>query len=577
VVLVKLQKIHIHNYRSIIDQSFDLNDYTLLVGANNAGKSTVINAIRTFYEKIKYNKKADFPKQGFTDQESWIEITYDLTEEEYESLPDNYKTSNKSLIVRKLLDSKDTTRMTKDQSNLYAVIDGELETNLFFGAKNISNAKLGDVVYIPAVSSASDSLKMSGPSPLRDTINFLFKEVVNDHPSYQDLTTAFNNFNAYANQKDGVFDNIVKPFNNDIQEWGISFNLKINPISTDEITKSLISSHFSDGNISNQEFNIDQYGHGFQRAVIFNLIKLSAGFKKEKKTKKKEFNPKLTILLFEEPEAFLHPTQQDQLAYNLRVLSRVADHQVILTSHSSLFIGKATNELNQIINIKKRDGVSYLYQPSKMELDNFFKYNVDFKVLLDGSLSDELNEELIAQEEKFRYQLWLDSERASMFFADHVFITEGATEKILIEYLLDNDWADLKREKIYVLDAMGKFNIHRYIKLLSLFGIKHSVFIDSDSEKKGKGLVLHQKLNKHICDCMTFYTSCEPHLFEPDLESFLGLPVPKDRERKPLEILKAVTSNSIDINKLGEFKKIIINQLYGKQLEQGAEKDTVRI
>lgn len=572
---MKIEKIHIHNYRSIIDQSFDLNDYTLLVGANNAGKSTVINAIRTFYEKIKFNVKTDFPKQGFTDQESWIEITYSLSEEEFANLPDNYKTENENLVVRKLLSSKDTTRMTKDQSNLYAVVDGELETNLFFGAKNISNAKLGDVIYIPAVSSASDSLKMSGPSPLRDTINFLFKEVVNDHPSYQELTAAFNNFNAYANQKDGVFDNIVKPFNNDIQEWGISFNLRINPISTEEITKSLISSHFNDGNINNQEFNIDQYGHGFQRAVIFNLIKLSAGFKKEKKTKKKEFNPKLTILLFEEPEAFLHPTQQDQLAYNLRVLSSVEDYQVILTSHSSLFIGKATNELNQIINVKKMDGVSYLYQPSELELDSFFKYNVDFKVLLEGNVSEELNEELIAQEEKFRYQLWLDSERASMFFANHVIITEGATEKILIEYLLDNDWADLKREKIYVLDAMGKFNIHRYIKLLSLFGIKHSVFIDSDSEKKGKGFILHQKLNRHINDCMTFYTSSEPHLFEPDLETFLGLPVPKERERKPLEILKAVTSNSIDNDKLNEFKSIILNQLYGRPFEQGTEEPIV--
>ncbi|MGR6008368.1 hypothetical protein ACT7CZ_05905 [Bacillus cereus] len=105
----------------------------------------------------------------------------------------------------------------------------------------MGNAKLGDVIYIPAVSSASDSLKMSGPSPLRDTIKFLFKEVVDQHPSYQALTKAFINFNAFANQKNGVFDNIVKPFNQDIEEWDISFKLKINPISLAEITKSLIS------------------------------------------------------------------------------------------------------------------------------------------------------------------------------------------------------------------------------------------------------------------------------------------------------------------------------------------------
>ncbi|MBY0091420.1 AAA family ATPase [Priestia aryabhattai] len=569
---MKLKKIHIHNYRSIIDQSFELNDYNLLVGANNAGKSTVINAIRTFYEKIKFNKKNDFPKVGSSNSESWIEITYSLNEEEFENLPEYYKSSDKTLIVRKLLESKDSKRFNSNQSNLYAVIDGILDEKLFFGAKNVGNAKLGDVIYIPAVSSASDSLKMSGPSPLRDTINFLFKEVVSNHPSYQTLTTAFKDFNSFANQEDGVFDSIVRPFNEDINDWGISFKLKINPISIEEITKNLISSHFSDGNISDEEFNIDQYGHGFQRSVIFNFIKLSSSFKKEKKAKKKEFNPKLNILLFEEPEAFLHPTQQDQLAYNLKILSQQEDWQVVLTSHASLFIGKATNELNQIIKINKQDGLSYLYQPSKLELEDFFKYNVTFKNLLDGILTDEDNEEIISQEEKFRYQLWLDSERASMFFANHVIITEGATEKILIEYLLDNEWADLKKEKLYVLDAMGKYNIHRYMKLLSLFGIKHSVIIDSDSQKKGKGLELHKKLNRHICDCRTFYTTCDPHLIEPDLESFFGLPIPH-KDRKPLEMLKAITNKSIEEYKINEFKEIIVKQLDPLQENQESEQE----
>ncbi|WP_179211941.1 ATP-dependent nuclease [Bacillus sp. K2I17] len=557
---MKLHKIEIHNYRSIVDQSFELNDYNLLVGANNAGKSTVVNAILTFYEKIKFNKKTDFPKTGATDSESWIQITYALSDEEYANLPDDYKTNEKLLTVRKLLESKDKQRFASNQSNLYAVINGNLEGKLFFGAKNVGNAKLGDVVYIPAVSSASDSLKMSGPSPLRDTINFLFKEVVDQHPSYQALTKAFTNFNAFANQKNGVFDNIVKSFNQDIEEWDISFKLKINPISPEEITKSLISYHFSDGNINNEEFNIEQYGHGFQRSVIFNLIKVSASFKKEKKTKKKEFNPKLTILLFEEPEAFLHPTQQDQLAYNLKVLSRQEDYQVILTSHSSLFIGKATEELNQIVKINKKEGLSYLHQPSKIELGAFFNYAVDFKVLLDGDLTELDSEEILAQEEKFRYQLWLDSERASMFFANHVIITEGATEKILIEYLMDNEWADLKKYKIYVLDAMGKYNIHRYIKLLSLFGINHSIILDSDSQAKGNNLIRHQKLNQHIAECMTFCTTCEPHLFDPDLEGFFELPMPK-KDRKPLAMLKAVTENFIAHQKLVEFKNIIVKQL----------------
>ena len=48
---MKLEHITIHNFRGIHDASLNLFDYNLLVGPNNAGKSTIIDAIRVFYEK----------------------------------------------------------------------------------------------------------------------------------------------------------------------------------------------------------------------------------------------------------------------------------------------------------------------------------------------------------------------------------------------------------------------------------------------------------------------------------------------------------------------------------------------
>ncbi|MFC5046031.1 AAA family ATPase [Aquimarina hainanensis] len=45
---MKIQKIHIKNFRSIKDESFDLsNDINVLVGVNGAGKSTVLDALAT--------------------------------------------------------------------------------------------------------------------------------------------------------------------------------------------------------------------------------------------------------------------------------------------------------------------------------------------------------------------------------------------------------------------------------------------------------------------------------------------------------------------------------------------------
>ena len=45
---MRINQIIIHNFRSIIDVTIEAHDYLMLVGANNSGKSNVINALRAF-------------------------------------------------------------------------------------------------------------------------------------------------------------------------------------------------------------------------------------------------------------------------------------------------------------------------------------------------------------------------------------------------------------------------------------------------------------------------------------------------------------------------------------------------
>ena len=55
---MKISHIAIHNFRGIHDGKLNLFDYNLLVGPNNAGKSTIIDAIRAFYEKDGFQVQA---------------------------------------------------------------------------------------------------------------------------------------------------------------------------------------------------------------------------------------------------------------------------------------------------------------------------------------------------------------------------------------------------------------------------------------------------------------------------------------------------------------------------------------
>lgn len=119
---------------------------------------------------------------------------------------------------------------------------------------------------------------------------------------------------------------------------------------------------------------------------------------------------------------------------------------------------------------------------------------------------EEINEADLKCIEAFRYQLWLDSERLSLFFSDTVILTEGATEKVFFNYQLARDWGNLREHKICVVDVNGKYNFHRYMKLLEAFGINHIVIVDGDSNQG-----MHKQLNRFITSCVNPFTVSKPY------------------------------------------------------------------
>ena len=224
---MRIKTITIHNFRSIKEAEFNPYTYSVLVGANNAGKSNVLTALRIFYEdEIKFNERSDFPKFQTEDNESWIEIEFLLTDDEFGNLKDEYKNPGNILKVRKYCKSEN--RVKANQSNIYGYENGVLSENLFYGAKNISQTKLGSVIYIPEVTKTDETLKLSGPSPLRDIITFVMKKVVKTSESFGSLNKAFEEFNSKFKEeasKDGFsLNRLRKEINDNLKQWEVEFN-----------------------------------------------------------------------------------------------------------------------------------------------------------------------------------------------------------------------------------------------------------------------------------------------------------------------------------------------------------------
>ena len=389
---------------------------------------------------------------------------------------------------------------------------------------------------------------------------------------------AFEHLNAEATRENGFLSTIAQPLNIALNQWGVHLDLSVNPISPEGITKSLITYSFTDMILGNSGLGLDRFGHGFQRAVIYELIRLASEFQTAHTSQKTEFDPDFTLLLFEEPEVFLHPAQQENMAYHLRELSQKTGQQVIVTSHSPVFVSKNSDDLGQICRIHKYHGVSEFYQLKQAQVENLIRAGGDFLEILkryveDKNVAEEMkkkarkliktapHEEIANQYEQFRFQLWLESDRASMFFADKVLLVEGATEKMLFNYLLANDWHDLTGERILIVEALGKYNFHRFIKLFETYGIRHGILLDNDNNNNE-----HAVINQLIRDRKNEFTLADPFEFDGNLEKYLGLSLPNSNEQKALQILQelnAMKSNTSRITpeRLCELRKVFCKVL----------------
>jgi putative ATP-dependent endonuclease of OLD family len=573
---MKLRRLRIHNFRSIAHVDIEVHDYTMIVGANNAGKSNIGAALRAFYDDIKHSHD-DVPKvPGVEVDESWVELSFALTNAEWGGLADKYKEGavDRDLTVRRYFKSPDKERFKASQSNIYAIINGEPERDLFYGAKNVGTAKVGNIIYIPALTTAAEQMKTSGPSPLRDMLNLMLKRVIAQSDAFKEMEGAFVKLNDEARGENGFLSQISKPINQSIEQWGIRFDMGVNPVAPEDITKNLIRHGFVDAMLGETSFALDRYGHGFQRSFLYELIKLAPSFTETKVASKKEFDPDFTLILFEEPEAFLHPAQQENMAYHLRRLGAGEAQQVIVTSHSPVFVGKIADDLCQIVRVRRSNGISNIGQVGKANLSGVLGQGYEFKAWLEAYVNDPTvpdnakrdarrllrgateDSAIAEQEERFRYQLWLDSERASMFFADRVLLVEGATEKALFAWLLARDWHDLCRHRVAIVDAMGKYNLHRYIALLEGFGIPYGLMLDDDQDKDHHKVVnemLKNKIGKSRLADACFINEC--------MEKFLGLNLPVRDDQKPAHTLKSLEAGDISSEKLGELRKMFLRCL----------------
>lgn len=521
---MKIKSIKINNFRSIKEVKITgpLDDVWTLVGQNNAGKSSVMHAIRAFYGEYDV-KVEDFCRADDSNKPIEIIMEYRLSDEEFLQLPEQYKLENNTLVVVKRY-TRDSLKgeshgFTKD-SQSGDVIEIAEE---FFGAKNVAVGKLGTVIYIPAVKDLGEELKKTKSSLFSKLIGRILTETLTELPSWNKLiknTEEFANDLKSPVKATGEFRSVAEiedNLSNRLNGWGLKSQISISAPSPEDIILSgaklrLIS---NETGVEEDPMNL---GSGAQRSIVNNLLLLWAEIESKKtKTDKKKFSGEITLLLYEEPEALLHYDQECKLLRNLEALSRTDNSQVLICTHSPNLISTKNESLKCVSRFVKNSGVSIKYSATESFLNDLKTNAPDFD-----------------------FVLWLNPDRNTMFFVDKVILVEGLSDKAFLNYITKENNVD---KNSYIVDCGSKTNIPHFMKLCEQFGINHSVMFDRDNEKKDTN-VNHPVWNKAILDAKNIFTK-DIKDFPDNLETYINFESRVPSYKKPLEILKQLKENKL--------------------------------
>lgn len=441
---MKIFQLKIRNYKGF-NEEVVLNLYAsrfALIGRNNSGKSTVLNAINLLLGSKDPRYMTLSESDYFdTNEDVFIELTMVADDlKEIWDLPTTKK--NKGIFAGKFNKEKLSAQvvLTINQKLDNSISDKFSITFSGFPVHqkiaDLRNA-LSKNVIAPPIRDAKDELSASKWT----AYGALMKSILESSPRYDELNKHLADLN-----------NLIEEILNNEKEQILSSSQLITFIQ--DIKFQLTKENKPSELLRNLElfvqendkyFHINDTGTGTQSTIIIAILELAL---KHKATKSK-------ILCIEEPELYIHPQGIRFLAQLISKIVKETDCQVLVSTHSPIFI--STLDPRSIIRIEKDKNGSKIHQlPSNYE-------DVDNKI-----------------------KRTLNSENAEMFFSSKVVLVEGETEQIIFNQLstvltFDNgNEVNYFKNNCTVCSVGGKENIGNYLNILKKYNIPTKAIVDND-------------------------------------------------------------------------------------------------
>ncbi len=481
--MLTLKNIHIKGFRSLTDINLPLQNLSVFIGKNNAGKSNILLAIKLLLEaSTKDVADNDFYKNEL-EQAELIEIIgefivppeyLDLCEAKHKPKIQNCIVDN-ILTVRRLITKVDS-KPKAFPLELKQPESGEYSTPT--GIDAAFKQLLPEVIFIEAFKDPSEESKTKGTAALGKILKQIVEQVsdkINDDvmAAISVAEKKFNRIMLDGKESDDRPDELrrvegrIKSHIQDVFS-GSDVRLKFNLPNVSD----LISTATVELKDRGPWTAPDGKGQGFQRVLYVALLQtLADELRDETVAINRPF-----ILLYEEPEAFLHPALQREVGNIIESISKT--NQVIVASHSPILVNPS--RLENVVIVRQELAPN----PHKTIFH-----------IPDSSLFEH-------EDDRGMISLLKLNNTSEFLFSDYILVVEGVSDKLLLE----SSWnkvrrkADKKFETISLIESGGKDILPVWIGYLAKMGFPVKGCVDLDFLWNGSGKVLNDEVVGKFCE-----------------------------------------------------------------------------
>ena len=524
---MKLSKVIIQNLRCIETLEVSPSRYTSLIGPNNAGKSTTLRAIELILNQE--TPELDEWRKGFEDKPIVIEAHFDELQDWEKKSPgvaahvfDEKIRVRMTTVVGKDKKDKPKAEVTWESFRQDETIEGwpedatftklsqefqDLGKTLSIDSKEFKKANqqeslrvairkqfsdkvkkgqakwsgtsisipaalqqaLPQAQLIPAVRDASEDGQPGAKTSFGLLLDRIILPALTGSDEYRKLLEAVEALQKRMRGKDEEQIEAVRKLAREISDRvseliAAKVVLGMEPPDAKKFIGGSTLLQIDDGTLT----RIALQGHGLQRALVFAMLEVLAAQSAKSSVEAETANQRHTILLFEEPELFIHPHLMRRLKETLTKIAERKEWQVVVSTHSPFMVDVGQDPRSLVI-YKRPDPT----KPPEIE-----------------QLKDDPFAEEGMLEERARLRAVLDFHPTvcEAFFARHVVLVEGDTEVAALVRQPDlyrlAGLEDGHYKDVTVVSCDGKWTIVPIARLLKTFKIPLRVIHDED--RKGK-------------------------------------------------------------------------------------------